>query len=237
VRLELPPWAAGIRVVGDVHGEAAQFAAAIDGAPAQNLFVLQLGDLTDRGPDDAGALALMLDLLDAGRGAFVLGNHDRRLFRALSGHDVKRGHGLEETLASLDATPALIPRALAAIDAAPAWLVQPGRVFVHGAFHPAMLLEDSPVPAHAAKGSPISRAMFGQTSGQRHPNGMPERLYDWVDLVPRGVHVFTGHDVRAQAGTPVTFTGAAGGRATFVDTGAGKGGHLSWIDLPREERR
>lgn len=237
MRLELPAWAEGIRVVGDVHGEAAQFAAAIDGARAQHLFVVQLGDLTDRGPDDAGALALMLDLLDAGRGAFVIGNHDRRLLRALSGHDVKPGHGLEETLAALHAAPALIPRAQAAIAAAPAWLVQPGRVFVHGAFHPDMLLEDSPTPAHAAKGSAISRALYGQTSGRRHPNGMPERLYDWVDLVPRGVHAFAGHDVRAQAGRPVTFTGAAGGMATFVDTGAGKGGRLSWVDLPREVPR
>jgi len=25
---------------------------------------------------------------------------------------------------------------------------------------------------------------------------------------------------------------AAGGTAVFLDTGAGKGGHLSWLDLP-----
>jgi len=231
VRLELAQRFTGIRVVGDVHGEAAQFRAAIEGARARDLFVLQLGDLTDRGPDDAGALRLMLDLLDEGAGAFLLGNHDRRLLRALTGHNVKRGHGLEEALAALEAAPDLIPRAIEAISAAPAWLTRPGALFVHGALHPEMLLEDSPPLAYAARTAALAFALYGETSGQRHANGMPERLYGWVDRIPRGLTVFCGHDVLAQDGRPHVRTGAAGGRAVFVDTGAGKAGHLSWIDL------
>ncbi len=39
----------GLRVVGDVHGDAVAFAYAIRGAEAGDLFVLQLGDLTDYG--------------------------------------------------------------------------------------------------------------------------------------------------------------------------------------------
>jgi protein phosphatase len=233
VRLDLPERFAGIRVVGDVHGEAEQFEAAIAGARENSLFVLQLGDLTDRGPDDAGALRLMLDLLDAGAGAFLLGNHDRRLLRALTGHNVKRGHGLEEALAALEAAPDLIPRAIEAISAAPAWLTRPGTVFVHGALHPEMLVEDSPPLAYAARGSALSFALYGETSGRHHANGMPERLYGWVDRIPVGVTVFCGHDVLARDGRPHMRIGTAGGRAVFVDTGAGKQGHLSWIDLPR----
>ena len=224
----------GLRVVGDVHGEATQFAAAVAGAEAAGLFLVQLGDLTDHGPDDAGAWRLMLDLLDRGRGAFLLGNHDRRLLRALTGHKVKPGHGLEEALAALDAAPDLIPRVIEAISAAPAWLTGPGSLFVHGAMHPAMLIEDSPPLAYAARTPELSFALYGETSGRSLPNGMPERLYGWVDRIPAGLTVFCGHDVLSRDGRPHLRAGRAGGRALFVDTGAGKGGHLSWIDLSRD---
>ncbi len=52
--LALPP-GRGVRVVGDVHGDARGFSAAAE----TDLFVVQLGDLTDYGPDSAGALRVM----------------------------------------------------------------------------------------------------------------------------------------------------------------------------------
>ena len=86
-----------LRVVGDVHGDSRAFAFATD----TDRFVVQLGDLTDSGPDSAGTLALALRLLDEGRGVFLLGNHDRKLGRALSGQPVRVDPALEETLAQL----------------------------------------------------------------------------------------------------------------------------------------
>src|SRR3712207_7471233 len=50
----------------------------IRGAEAEGLFVLQLGDLTDYGPDSPESLRLGFALLDAGRGRFLLGNHDHK---------------------------------------------------------------------------------------------------------------------------------------------------------------
>ena len=76
----IPP-NAKIRVVGDVHGDATGFAYAI----ATDRFIVQLGDLPDHGPDSAGTLRMMFDLQEAGRGLFILGNHDLKLARALSG--------------------------------------------------------------------------------------------------------------------------------------------------------
>lgn len=43
--------------------------------------------------------------------------------------------------------------------------------------------------------------------------------------------VYCGHDRRSSNGRPYVRRGSAGGTAVFLDTGAGKGGHLSWIDL------
>ena len=95
----------GLRVVGDVHGDARAFAYAIRGAEAEGLFVLQLGDLTDYGPDSPEALRLAFSLLDTGRGRFLLGNHDHKLRRALTGGRVRVAEGLGRTLAQLEEAP------------------------------------------------------------------------------------------------------------------------------------
>ncbi len=214
-----------LRVVGDVHGDARAFAFATE----TDRFIVQLGDLTDNGPDSAGALEMALRLLDEGRGLFLLGNHDRKLARALGGQPVRPDPALQATLAQL--APRLRERALDAIRRAPAWIVQQHRVFVHGGFHTAMLEHDPP-PALGRVDSALSRALFGQTTRRLQPDGYPERVLGWVDRIPAGVTVYCGHDRRSTDGRPYVRTGAAGGTAVFLDTGAGKGGHLSWIDLP-----
>ncbi len=227
---------AGLRVVGDVHGEAAAFAHAAAGAAAARLFLLQLGDLTDYGPDAPGVLRQMFQLLDTGSGAFLLGNHDHKLRRALLGHKVTiADDGLGRTLAQLGEAPdgeALARRMLEEVAAAPAWLRHGAWLFVHGGFHPGMLHE--PSPPEAGSGRPeaiVTRALFGQVTGRTRPDGYPERLHNWVDRIPPGLVVYCGHDRRSQDGRPFMQAGALGGRAVFLDTGAGKGGHLSWIDL------
>ena len=80
-----------------MHGDSRAFAFAAD----TDRFIIQLGDLTDSGPDSAGALAMALRLIEEGRGIFLLGNHDRKLGRALSGQPVRVDPALEETLAQL----------------------------------------------------------------------------------------------------------------------------------------
>lgn len=227
----------GLRIVGDVHGDASAFEHAVAGAEAERLFVLQLGDLTDHGPDSPAVLRQMFGLLDAGAGRFLLGNHDHKLRRALTGQRVRMtAEGLGRTLAQLAEAPdgaALKARAIAEIAAAPAWLRLGTSLFVHAGWHPRMLREASPPDAGARKPDPVlSRALFGQVTGRMMADGFPERLHDWVDRIPAGFTLYCGHERRSTDGRPYVQPGEAGGRAIFLDTGAGKGGHLSWIDLP-----
>jgi protein phosphatase len=214
-----------LRIVGDVHGDARAFAFAAN----TDRFVVQLGDLTDSGPDSAGALEMALRLVDEGRGIFLMGNHDRKLGRALGGQPVRVDAALAQTLAQL--SPALRQRALTVIEQAPAWIVDGDRVFVHGGFHTAML-DMLPPPGLARIDVALSRALFGQTTGRVQTDGYPERVLRWVDRIPSGITVYCGHDRRSTDGRPYVKLGSSGGRAVFLDTGAGKGGHLSWIDLP-----
>ena len=219
------PAGAALRVVGDVHGDATAFGY----AAATDRFVVQLGDLTDYGPSSADVLSLMFRLIDEERGLFLLGNHDYKLVRALAGQPVRPGPNLQETLAQLDAP--MRERALFEIARAPAWLRHGQALFVHGGFHTDMLNGPAPeVGIERAHGA-VARALFGEPTGRLQPDGYPERSLHWVDRIPRGLTVYCGHDRRSLNGRPYVRHGALGGLAVFLDTGAGKGGHLSWIDL------
>ncbi|CAG4926621.1 unnamed protein product [Acidocella sp. C78] len=77
----------------------------------------------------------------------------------------------------------------------------------------------------------LARALYGQTTGRVTAMGKPERVLDWVDRIPEGMTVYCGHDQRSTNGRPLTLEGRGGGRAVMMDTGAGKGGHLSWLDI------
>jgi protein phosphatase len=224
------PLERGLRVVGDVHGDARAFAHAAE----TDLFIVQLGDLTDYGPDSAGALRVMFRLLDEGRGLFVLGNHDLKLARALVTQGIRIDGPLAETLAQLDSR--LRGRAAEELARAPAWVQRKnGRgleLFVHGGFHTAMLHAVPPAPPPGHVHGVLARALYGEPTGRVKEDGYPERSLRWVDRIPVGMKVYVGHDRRSGDGRPYVRRGAAGGEAVFLDTGAGKGGHLSWIDLP-----
>jgi protein phosphatase len=224
------PEAKGLRVVGDVHGDLRAFRAATE----TDLFLVQLGDLIDYGPDSAGVLRLMFRLIDEGRGLFLLGNHDLKLARALAGREVRVDGQLAATLRQLD--PELRERAASEIVQAPAWLQRKNghglELFVHGGFHTDMVDQDPPEPPPGHLRGVLARALYGEPTGRFQADGFPERSLRWVDRIPAGTTVYVGHDRRSSDGRPYVRRNRDGGVAMFLDTGAGKGGHLSWIDLP-----
>jgi protein phosphatase len=220
----IPP-GAKVRVVGDVHGDAAGFAYAV----ATDRFIVQLGDLVDHGPDSARALRMMFELVDQGRGLFILGNHDLKLARVLRGDHLRADAAVLATIAQLDDT--LKQQAIRLIADAPAWVLHGSALFVHGGFHTSML--EQPAPSHGLQRpqGAVARALYGEPTGRIQPDGYPERSLRWVDRIPSGLTVYCGHDRRSSDGRPYVRHGLLGGKAIFLDTGAGKGGHLSWIDL------
>lgn len=229
--LSLPDWAEGVLVVGDVHGQAALFGAMIELAGRERRFLVSLGDLTDRGPDNDGALRLMLGLLENKAGLFIRGNHDDKLYRTLSGNPTIVDSDLAFTLEQLDAAAdgkALKSAFKAAYRAAP-YLVTLGQsVLVHGALAPAMLTSRS-LPAKLR-----ALALYGEA--HRDPTKKkPIRTYRWLAKVPPGTTVVIGHHPLSDT-TLLTREGAHGARLIHLDCGAGKGRGLGALRLDRAGR-
>ncbi|WP_298284150.1 metallophosphoesterase [Acidocella sp.] len=222
----IPP-GAKLRVIGDVHGDSRAFAVAAE----TDRFVIQLGDLVDDGPDTPGALRIMFRLIVEKRGLFLLGNHEYKLARALRGDNVRNGP-TARTIAELPED--MRARTYEAICAAPLWLSLGPLFFVHGAFQRGMLELPRAAFPPGRPGPLAAFALYGQTTGRVTGTGRPERLLRWIDDIPEGMTVYAGHDQRSTDGRPYVRTGRAGGTAIMLDTGAGKGGHLSWIDIDPE---
>ncbi len=214
----------GVLVVADLHGHADRLARYAAVAEARRLFLVSLGDLVDRGPDAPGVLRRMRDLVARERGLFLRGNHDDKLFRTLLG---RRTHIDEELAVTLDqlraATDGLeLESWFRTTYPRMPFVVGHGRtVMVHGALHPSML---PPVTVFTKRCQAL--ALYGQTTGERTPEGRPVRIYRWLDELPADLLVIAGHDPLSGEVLHLR-RGAGGARLLHLDAGAGQGGPLA----------
>lgn len=221
-------------VVGDVHGCRAELERLLaelgyrrrggahehpDGRRA--VFV---GDIVDRGPDSPGALQVVLAMVEAGSALAVPGNHDDKLARRLKGSPVQVSHGLDRTLAQLDALPRpdrerLARRFLRWLDRAPWHLVlDEGRLVVAHA--------GLPERWHGETGGKArSLALFGDVVGTTQ-EGFPVRR-DWGAEYAGRAFVAYGH-------TPTLPTRIAS-RTVNLDSGCAFGGYLTALRFPELE--
>jgi polynucleotide kinase-phosphatase len=226
-------------IIGDVHGCRAELEALLDRLgyvpverdgravrmhPEGRRAIL-VGDLVDRGPDSPGVLRVVMDMVAAGSGLAVPGNHDMKLVRKLKGHDVKVAHGLAETLAQLDGLP----------EEEHAPFREQAVRFLDGLVSHLWLDGGRLVVAHAGmkeemqgRGSAAVRAFaqFGETTGETDEFGLPVRL-NWATNYRGKSMVVYGH-------TP---TPAAEwiNNTICIDTGCVFGGKLTALRYPERE--
>jgi protein phosphatase len=180
-----------------------------------------VGDLVDRGPGTVQVLRLVSSMVESGQAFCVPGNHDIKLVRALRGKDVKRTHGLAETMEQLDAeTPEFRAHVSKFLDG----------LVSHYVFDNGNL-----VVAHAGmkesmqgRGSGIVRefALFGETTGETDEFGLPVR-YNWAADYRGKALVVYGH-------TPVPEPLSLNNTVN-IDTGCVFGGKLTAFRYPEHE--
>ena len=219
-------------LIGDVHGcgdeldallDALGYAVADDGVrrhPAGRRAVF-LGDLVDRGPRVVDVLKTAMSMVEAGSALAVPGNHDVKLVKALRGRNVQVRHGLEQSLAELEAeTPEFRVKVAEFLDELVShYVLDDGRLVVA---HAGMKEEMQ------GRGSGRVRefALYGETTGETDEFGLPVR-HNWAAEYRGRAAVVYGH-------TPVPEPEWLNGTIN-IDTGCVFGGKLTALRWPERE--
>jgi protein phosphatase len=184
-----------------------------------------VGDLVDRGPRILDCVRLVRNMVQGGSALCVPGNHDMKLMRKLRGKDVQITHGLESSLAEIDALPADLQ------DSFRAALAE----FLDSLVSHYVLDDGKLVVAHAGmkaemqgRGSGKVRefALYGETTGETDEFGLPIR-YNWAAEYRGSAMVVYGH-------TPVPEPEWLN-RTVNIDTGCVFGGKLTALLYPEKE--
>src|SRR5687767_1116835 len=166
-------------------------------------------------------LRLVMSMVRSGVGFCVAGNHDVKLVRALRGKDVKRTHGLAQSLDQLAQEPEEFRRQVADfLDGLVSHYVFDGGrlVCAHAGLREEMHGRGS--------GKVRSFAMYGETTGETDEFGLPVR-YNWAAEYRGRAVVVYGH-------TPVPEPEWLN-NTICIDTGCVFGGKLTALRYPEKE--
>jgi len=181
-----------------------------------------VGDLVDRGPRILDTVEIVRTMVESGAALAVPGNHDVKLLRLLRGEKVKVTHGLDRTMAEIDAIPEEERRAV----------IERIRTFLDGLISHYVFDGGRLVVAHAGlreemhgRASRAVRefALYGETTGETDEFGLPVR-YDWASEYRGSARVVYGH---TPVPDPVWLNNTIN-----IDTGCVFGGALTALRWP-----
>jgi len=231
----------GMLVFGDIHSDYTSFLKAYTFAKKNNFFFMSLGDLVDRGENPYDVVIHMHFLVKNGHGGFTIGNHDDKFYRFHKGKNVSFSRDGKQTFdyVGVNRHALFLEHYTDMIDTllfSSLYHKFDDIILVHAASHPSMWDDKIKFDKSAN-----SRALVGETNGEKHENGLPIRLYNWIDEIPMGKTVIVGHDRspihNVNITAPLIKNNANGGKAVFIDTGCGKGGFLTGAIVLKHKNR
>ena len=224
---------AGITVISDVHGMYSSLLSALSWARSRNHYLVFLGDVVDYGPDTLEVSDEVYRVVMRGEGELILGNHERKIARWAGQVDsgrnsIRLSDGNKVTTSALAALGAPARKRwigrFRGLCAQASYNRRIGNiVFAHAGVHPGYWTGTSTAKELE------TWSLFGEFESPMTETTRPAQTHGWVDAIPEGNTVLVGHEIRGSR--PLKVTNALGGCAIFMDTGSGKGGYLSSVDL------
>jgi protein phosphatase len=224
----------GITVIADLHGMYQSLLSALAWARSRHHYVVYLGDVIDYGRETLDVADEVYRTVMRGEGEMLLGNHERKISRWAVA--VERGWSYgklsEGNQVTVDALAELSPQTrrrwlgrFQGLVSRTSITRQIGSVtFAHAAIHPDYWSARRSRDVEAF-------ALFGEYDDRRTDDlGRAVRSYAWTKAVPAAATVIVGHDIRSTT-APLRIESAQAGQTIFLDTGCGKGGHLTTADL------
>jgi protein phosphatase len=180
-----------------------------------------VGDLTDRGPNSVDSLRLVMTMVENEQALCILGNHEAKLVKKLSGRNVQVKNGLETTMAELDRESATFREEVRRfVENLPIQLVlDDGKLVIAHA--------GLPEHYHGKQSKAVtSHAIYGDVSGKTDEHGLPIRR-DWtLDYKGQSIVVY-GHVPRQES--------YLSNKTYGIDTGCVFGGKLTCLKYPELE--
>lgn len=224
-------------VIGDVHGCFVELGALLEklgygvvrdelGQPInavhpQGRQVVFVGDLVNRGPDSVGVLRLAMGMVAAGQATCVLGNHERKLIKYLTGEAQSVDRAVMSTLAQLaDCGRDFSAQVLRWCQQLPAHVVldDGGLVVAHVGLRERFQGRDSQ--------RVVKAAVYGEASGDRDEWGHPI-LKNWMSSYRGDALVVFGYLPVAE---PQWVS-----NTLDIDSGCVFGGRLTALRYPERE--
>ncbi|RYD63453.1 MAG: hypothetical protein EOP83_12110 [Verrucomicrobiaceae bacterium] len=229
---------AGVTVISDVHGMYPSLLSALAWARSRRHYVVLLGDVIDYGPDTLEVADEVYRLVMRGEGELILGNHERKISRWATQMETGRSSirlsdGNKVTTGAINALG--VPARKKWLGRFRALIAQASYnrrignvVLAHAGVHPSFW-EGSASPKEIETWS-----LFGEFEAPLGDGSRPLQVHTWTESVPPGCTVIVGHEIRSTS--PMKVVNQRGGTAIFTDTGSGKGGNLSSVDLKFDDR-
>lgn len=223
-------------IIGDIHGCYDELLQLIDelGYSMENDIPIHregrqlafVGDAMDRGPDSVKTLNFMFRLQDARKLIYSPGNHCNKFYRYAKGNPVQLQHGIETTVAELDQLSSekhryVLKRYIEFYDALPLYhsLNNKKLIIAHAGIRENLLESTNRKKVR-------SFVLYGDTTGEIHPNGRPVRR-NWAKHYHGQSFIVYGH-------TPVKEARFINNTVN-IDTGCVFGGQLTAFRYPEKE--
>lgn len=202
-------------IIGDIHGCFFELDLLLKKLKKiDNRKIIFVGDITDRGPNSAECIELIMDLVSKNQALCVMGNHDNKLMRFCLGRNVVQNNGLEKTIKQI-------------------FNLDKNKIenFISNLPYYLILDDGNLIVVHAAWKDILSDerqarnwCLYGPTTGKKLENGYPDRI-DWVSKrKSKKPLIIYGHQTYLDPRIENNTIG--------IDTGCVYGGFLTAVQYP-----